>query len=185
MMGVYLFILVVGAGILGMSLLGGDADADLDSGSDAFKWLSLRGLSYFAFVCGGVGAALTATWHVATAPIIAALAVGSGAAVSWLATAVFAYLQRTESGAREGDDAFIGLSGRIVVPFGESGTGKVLLARADRTFEMLAKPFGGATTPPASWNSVIVVEIQNGIALVSPLEEQSASEPSLPSLPSA
>lgn len=174
-MSIYLFVLVVGAGILGFSLLGGDTDGDLDSGSDALKWLSLRGLSYFAFVCGGVGAALTATWHVATTPIIAALAVGSGAAVSWLASAVFRYLRRTDSGARDSDDAFIGLSGRIVVPFGESGTGKVLVTRVDRSFEMLARPFDGATTPPATWSSVIVVEIQNGIALVSPLEEPSAS----------
>lgn len=174
-MSVYLFILVVGAGILGFSLLGGDADADLDGGTDAFKWLSLRGLSYFAFVCGGVGAALTATWHVASAPVIAGLAVGSGAAVSWTASAVFQYLRRTESGAREGDEAFVGLTGRIVVPFGASGTGKVLVTRADRTFEMLARPFDGANTPPETWQSVLVVEIQRGVALVSPLEEPSAS----------
>lgn len=182
MMGVYLFLLVVGAGILAFSMFGGEADADVDagSGSDALKWLSLRGLSYFAFVCGGVGAALTATWHVATEPIIAALAVGAGAAMSWLASTVFGYLRRTESGAREGDEAFVGLSGRITVPFGATGTGKVLVTRADRTFEMLARPFDGATSPPETWRSVIVVEIQRGVALVSPLEEPSA-DPILPS----
>lgn len=180
-MGVYLFLLVVGAGILAFSIFGGDSDADFDAdaGSDALKWLSLRGLSYFAFVCGGVGAALTATWHVATWPIIATLAVGSGAAVSWLASTVFGYLKRTESGAREGDEAFIGLSGRVTVPFSASGTGKVLITRADRTFEMLARPFDGATTPPERWTSVIVVEIQRGVALVSPLEEPTA-DPILP-----
>lgn len=174
MLGLYLFILAVGAGLLGFSLFGGDADAGGGDGPDALKWLSLRGLSYFAFVCGGVGLALTATWHVATAPVIAALAVGSGTLVSWLASAVFRYLRRTESGDRAGDESFIGLSGRVVVPFGASGTGKVLLTRADRTFEMLARPFDGATTPPESWRSVIVVEIQRGVALVSPLEDPSA-----------
>lgn len=174
MLGIYLFILVVGAGILGFSMLGGDTDGDLDS-PDALKWLSLRGLSYFAFVCGGVGLALTATWSAGTTPFIAGLAVGSGVAVSWLASLVFRYLRNTESGAREGDEAFVGLSGRLVVPFGESGTGKIQVTRADRTFEMLARPFGNASTPPATWRSVIVVEIQRGVALVSPLEEPSAA----------
>lgn len=180
MFGLYLFILAVGAGLLGFSLFGGDADGGGDEGPDALKWLSLRGLSYFAFVCGGVGLALTAAWPVGTVPVVAALAVGSGAAVSWLASAAFRYLRRTESGERAGDESFVGLSGRIVVPFGESGTGKVLLTRADRTFEMLARPFDGASTPPETWRSVIVVEIQRGVALVSPLEDPATPPAILP-----
>lgn len=184
MMSLYLFALLIGAGLLAFSMFGGDADADASdlADIDALKWLSLRGLSYFAFVFGGVGAVLTLTWHAATAPIIAALAAGAGLGVSAIVNAAFRYLRRTESGARGGDDAFIGLSGRITLPFGESGTGKVLVTRADRTFELLARPFDDAHGDPRSWQQVIVVEMQRGTALVTPLDAGAQDPLSLPNL---
>jgi hypothetical protein len=182
MMSLYLFAVVLGAGLLAFSMFGGDADADATDLADveALKWLSLRGLSYFAFVLGGVGAVLTLTWHSATAPIIAALATGAGLGVSAIVNAAFRYLRRTESGAHGGDDAFIGLSGRITLPFGESGTGKVLVSRADRTFELLARPFDDAHGDPRSWKQVIVVEMQRGTALVTPLDAGAQDSLSLP-----
>lgn len=184
MMSLYLFALLLGAGLLAFSMFGGDADADASdlADIDALKWLSLRGLSYFAFVFGGVGAVLTLTWHAATAPIIAALAAGAGLGVSAIVNAAFRYLRRTESGARGGDDAFIGLSGRITLPFGESGTGKVLVTRADRTFELLARPFDDTHGDPSNWQQVIVVEMQRGTALVTPLDAGAQDPLSLPNL---
>jgi hypothetical protein len=183
MLTLYVFSLILGVGLLAFSLLGGDADADATSIADveALRWLSLRGLSYFAFVFGGVGAALTYTWHGITAPLIAGLAVGSGVVVSAIVNATFRYLKRTESGDRGSDDRFIGLTGRVVLPFGESGMGKVLVTRADRSFELLARPFDDEHGEPRSWQQIIVVEMQRGTALVTPYD--AGSQDALPASP--
>lgn len=182
MMSLYLFALILGAGLLAFSLFGGDADADASdlADVDALKWLSLRGLSYFAFVFGGVGAVLTFFWHTATAPIIAGLATGAALGVSAIVNSTFRYLKRTESGDRGSDDTFIGLTGRVTLPFGASGAGKVLVARADRNFELIARPFDDAHGDPATWQQVIVVEMQRGTALVTPLDPDSQDPLSLP-----
>ena len=182
MMNLYVFALILGAGLLAFSMLGGDADADATDLADveALRWLSLRGLSYFAFVFGGVGAVLTLTWSAVTAPIIAALATTAGVGVSAIVSAAFRYLKRTESGDRGSDDSFVGLSGRITLPFGESGTGKVLISRADRSFELLARPFDDTQGDPRTWKQVIVVEMQRGTALVTPLDAAASDNLSLP-----
>lgn len=189
-MALYLFSVLLGGGLLAFSMFGGDGDADADvdlavdgdgdlghGGADALRLLSLRTVSYFLFVFGGVGAALTATWHVVTAPLIAVLAAGTGIGVALLVAAAFRYLKRTESGERTGNDGIVGLSGRVTVPFGASGTGKVLLSSASRTLELMARPFDTAHGDPATWTNVIVVEIDQGIALVSPLDAATLADP--------
>lgn len=182
MMSLYLFALVLGVGLLAFSMFGGDADADASdlADIDALKWLSLRSLSYFAFVFGGVGAVLSRFWPGATAPIVAVLATASALGVSAIVNATFRYLKRTESGDRGSDDSFIGLSGRVTLPFGASGAGRVLVARADRNFELTARPFDDAHGDPATWTQVIVVEMQRGTALVTPLDPAAADPLSLP-----
>src|SRR5688572_31116999 len=55
----------------------------------------------------------------------------SGAGVGAAVSATFAYLRKTDSGARDGDESFIGLSGRLTLPFGEGGAGKVLVTRSE------------------------------------------------------
>lgn len=184
MMALYVFSVLLGGGILAFSIFGGDSDADVDldvhvdvdldaghGGSDALRWLSLRTVSYFLFVFGGVGAALSATWPGATAPLVAVIAAVAGIGVGALAAAAFRYLRRTESGERGGDEGIVGLSGRLVVPFGERGTGKVRLARSNRTLELMARPYDLSQGDPTSWTTVIVVEMDRGIALVAPFDD--------------
>jgi len=183
MLPLYLFALLLGGGLLAFSLFGGDATPDggldLADTGDTLRWLSLRTLTYFLFVFGGVGAALTVSWHVATAPLIAGLSAVAGVGVASVASAAFRYLRRTDSGATLGDDRYIGLSARVVVPFGDSGAGKVLVSRADRTVELMARPFSGAAGDPQSWRDVIVVEMDRGTALVAPLDDPAQRDSSL------
>lgn len=183
MLSIYLLALLLGGGLLGLSLFGGDATPEgglnlADSG-DMLRWLSLRSLTYFLFVFGGVGAVLTVSWHVVTTPIIAGLSVVAGAGVAIVASAVFRYLRRTDSGATISDDRYIGLSARVSVPFGERGVGKVLVSRGDRTVELMARPFGSATGNPHGWRDVIVVEMDRGTALVAPLDDPARRDSSL------
>jgi hypothetical protein len=178
----YLFALIVGGGLLLFSLFGDsdghDTHVSGDAGhpGDAGHWFTLRSAIYFLFVFGGVGSILSRTWHAATAPLVFALslvaALGVGAAVS----AAFKYLRTTDSGTRDSDDSFIGLPGQMILPFGGGGTGKVLVSRGDRTFELLARPFAGSAGDPRSWKAVVVLEMQRGNAIVAPANDPAVRE---------
>lgn len=178
MFALYLFALVLGGGLLLFSLVG-DADGDANHsghGHDAAKFLSLRTLTYFLFVFGGVGAVLSRTWHWAAAPLVLVAAIAGGLLVGSAVSYAFNYLRRTDSGARESEDSFIGLTGRVTLPIGPSGRGKVMVERGGRTFELTARPLETAGTPPTHWSSVIVVEMNRGTAVVAPMDDPAVRE---------
>lgn len=108
----YLFALIIGGGLLLLSLFGSDSHGhdvhhDLHGGNPV-QWLSLRTVIYFLFVFGGVGAVLAKTWHSAAAPLVFLLAAAAGVGVGAGVGAVFNYLRKTDSGGRSSDDSFIG-----------------------------------------------------------------------------
>src|SRR5687768_9382418 len=134
MISLYLFSLLVGGGLLVAGMVGsGDHEHDGHVSDDvahqgglgnAAQFLSLRTLTYFLFVFGGVGTVLTWTWDFAGI-LIFALATLAGLGAAAVTAAAFAYLRRTDSGGRDSEDSFVGLSGRVVVPFASEGLGKV------------------------------------------------------------
>lgn len=180
MISLYLFSLLVGGGLLVAAMLGGgDQGHDGQVGHDvahpgehgnAAQFLSLRTLTYFLFVFGGVGSALTWKWDVGGI-LILALALLTGLGVAAVTAASFEYLRRTDSGGRDSEDSFVGLSGRVVVPISSGGMGKVQVMRGDRTFELLARPLDGNAGGMSDWKSVIVVEMSRGTALVTPIDD--------------
>ncbi|HWL38832.1 MAG TPA: hypothetical protein VNO75_01245 [Gemmatimonadaceae bacterium] len=180
MLSLYLFSLLVGGGLLIAAMVGGGDHghdgqighdvAHLGGNGNAAEFLSLRTLTYFLFVFGGVGSVLTWRWDAADV-LIFALAALSGLGVAAVAAASFGYLRRTDSGYRDSEDSFVGLSGRVVVPITSGGMGKVQVVRGDRTFELLARPLDATAGGVSSWKSVIVVEMSHGTALVTPIDE--------------
>ena len=178
----YLFALIVGGALLVFSLVGGsdhsDADLGHDGGHSPAQWLSIRTLMYFLFVFGGVGAVLTKTWPPATAPIVLGIATLAGASIGAAVSAAFAYLRRTDSGYRDSDDSFVGLTARVTVPLAAGRPGKVLVRRGDRTFDLLAQPYDRATgaTPMPDWKEVIIIEMTRGTAVVAPLDDPAVRE---------
>lgn len=180
MISLYLFSLLVGGGLLIAASVGsGDHGHDGHIGHDgphqgghgnAAQFLSLRTLTYFLFAFGGVGSVLTWKWDVAGI-LIFALSALAGLGVAAITAASFEYLRRTDSGGRDSEDSFVGLSGRVVVPIGSGGMGKVQVVRGDRTFELLARPFDGNAGGMSNWKSVIVVEMSRGTALVTPIDD--------------
>lgn len=175
MLTLYLFALLVGGGLLAFSLLGGDDGAnahhDALSGDNPLQFLSLRTLTYFLFVFGGVGAVLSWAWISAAAPVVLLLAAAAGVGVGTLASLTFRYLRRTDSGMLESEDSFVGLAGRVMVPVQRGGVGKILVQRGDRAYELLARAFDSTDADPGAWTSVVIVEMSHGTALVSPLDE--------------
>lgn len=178
MLPLYLFSVLVGGALLAVSMMGSDhIDGDIDMGhhgqnsDNAAQFLSMRTLTYFLFVFGGVGTALSILSKSTGWFGILATAALSGLGVAALVAATFRYLSRTESGGSQSDDSFVGLSGRIVLPIAHGGLGKVMVHRGDRTYELLARPLDPASGDPASWTSVVIVEMSRGTALIAPLDE--------------
>jgi hypothetical protein len=182
MFSLYLFALIVGGALLLFSLLGdsdhSDTDFSHDGGHSPTQWLSIRTLMYFLFVFGGVGAILSKTWSPATAPIVFGIAALAGAGVGAAVSAAFGYLRRTDSGHRESDDSFIGLTARVTVPLGPGRLGKVLVQRGNRTLDLLAQPYDRVTgsTPMPDWKEVIIVEMTRGTAIVAPVDDPAVRE---------
>jgi hypothetical protein len=177
MASLYLFSVLVGGVLLAVGAFGGGHDHHGATGVDhshdsegAGKLLSIRTLTYFLFVFGGVGAALTWGWRDAYSIVVLALALLSGLGVAGLVAYAFRYLAQTDSGSRDGEDSFVGLQGRVVLPIGAAGLGKICVERGGRSYELIARPHKSASTS-AGWKAVVVVEMQRGTALVAPLDD--------------
>ncbi len=189
MLALYLFSMVLGGGFLLLSVLGGDGgDADLDVGGDvdfdasadthhdagASKVFSLRGAVYTLFGFGAVGSLLTwlgVGWSVALAASLA-----GGFASGLMITSVFSYLDRTDSGAHQGDESLVGRMGRITLSLSAGSAGTVMVARGGREVPLRALPHSSGEGDPATWQRIVVVEIDSGgIARVAPITDQEIS----------
>lgn len=188
MSAVYIFSLVLGGGLLLVSLLsgdGGDADVDVDLDLEmegdaemdgaAAKILSLRGLIYAAFGFGATGTLLSALGVGAVAT--AAAAAGTGLAASALVTWTFNYLRRTASGDLPGDQAFQGVPGRVVLPIAPESPGAVVVSRGGREIRLRALPHATAAGDPGGWREIMVVEVEAGIARVVPIKGDTLLDP--------
>jgi len=184
MTSLYLFSMVLGAGFLLLSLLGGDGmdvdvdvDFDLDmdapgtidgsSGADtAFKILSFRGVVYALFGFGAVGF-LSDILGVAALPTLIA-AIFGGLASGALITTIFNWLYRTESGQLPGEASFAGRTGRVTLPIRGHTPGSISVERGGRMISLRALPHSTAEGEPEEWEEVMIVELENGVARVTP-----------------
>jgi hypothetical protein len=174
MTSLYWFALVVGAGMYVVSLLAdlGDSDvggaADHANGVDGFQILSLRTATYFLFAFGVSGVTLTWLWGGTRGLVTALVSLGLGVLGAGLSGSVFRWLSRSSSGELPGDLTWGGTAGRVIIPLSQGTTGKILVTRGEREHELLARPFDPSAASPERWSSVIVVEMQHGVALVAP-----------------
>lgn len=180
----YWFALIVGAGMLGLALFGdlfdhgadgldtdGGADAGADTDHHGLNILSTRNATYFLFAFGATGLLLTWIWAGARAPVVAAIATVLGLAGGAIAAVAFGWVGRTESGWMLDDRAWIGCTGVVLLPLQATGTGKILVDRAGRSHELLARPFEPDALEPEAWSRVLIVEMEGAIALVSPYND--------------
>lgn len=199
MFAAYVFCLVLGGGLLLLSLASGDTtdldvdmdmgldagvdvdmDADLDpdagSGGAAQKIFSFRGLIYALFGFGLTGTILTSL-DLPTLPTAGASAV-AGFLSSILVTGVFNYLRTTDSGYLLGDETFAGAQGRVILPMSTDSAGAVVVVRSGREIRLRALPHASGAGDPGTWTRVMVIEMEpNGVARVAPLEDRQLLEP--------
>ena len=195
MTSIFVFALVVGGGLLALSFLGdlfgaGDADLDTDLDTDiqtdgpddaadlagAFRIFTIRNLTYFLFGFGAVGWLLGITMPGAPLLVILAAAVFAGVVGAGLATLAFGWVKATDAGYQPGEGSFVGCEGRVILPVGHGRMGQIVVRRADREHELRALPFDGSAAAPAEWRNVIVIEMDGGTALVSPMEALAPAE---------
>ena len=175
MVTIYWFALITGGGMLAASmfgdLFGADID-DIDTGGDgdAAKLLSLRNATYFMFGAGATGVALHAFTSLGAA-LVGVAATGVGVAAATAAALLLNYVKRTESGERQAEDSFVGCIGRVTLPFGADHTGRVMIRRGDREYELRAQPFDSESMAARIGTGIIVVEMDGGTALVAPVGE--------------
>lgn len=192
---VYLFCLILFGGLAALSIFGDfletdvadldvDVDADLDAGADvdpgadvdahtaAEKIFSIRGGLYSLFGFGLTGTLLTLGGAAAGAPLTVAVAAGTGLAAGWLVTRILNWLRSGEAGRHAGDATFEGRIGRVTLALGSEGPGRVRVHRGERTHELRARPHPSSpdAPSPAEWDAVLVVEMRDGEALVTPVD---------------
>jgi hypothetical protein len=200
MVTVYLVCLVVAGGLALLSAFGdfldfgvdGDAaldlDVDLDFDTDAdfadvgdtqletgsapvASIFSLRALLFALFGFGAAGTLLTALGAAPGSPLTLALSVGAGLSVGLSVGVLLAYLKRSDTHSRPGDEGFRGLTGRVILPLGADSPGQVVVRRGQREHTVRALPHPAAHSEPAGWKRVMIVEMKSGIAYVGPLED--------------
>lgn len=178
----YLFALILGGGMLLLSVLGGDGgDADLDldvdvgvePGADgsASKIFSFRSAIYTLFGFGATGALLT--WSGVGGLITLGASIVTGLASGALIGTVFSWLERTDSGAHPGDRSLVGATGRITLPITAEVPGTVIVTRGGRDVQLRARPHASGQGDPSGWRQVMVVEMDaSGTALVAPFDSR-------------
>ena len=211
MLPVYIFCLVLGGGLLLLSLLGdafgdtasdldldvsgdlsldidgadidssaldlGDADAHAGDGTQASRILSIRTLTYALFGFGAVGT-LLGVFGSAGSTTTLGLALTGGFLAGALVTGVFRYLETTDTGAQVSDASFVGLSGTVTLPITEGSAGSVTVRRGQRQVTLRALPHESVRDlDPTEWRSVVVVEMEHGVARVAPADDGLTLEP--------
>ena len=178
MTSLYWLALVLGGGLALLSLIGGSLEHHVEHDMpdpDAWHILSMRTATYFLFAFGAVGLLTQAAGSGTIVSFSAAMFTGTVATVA--SAAAFRYLRRSSSGsAVPADASLVGLTGAVVLPLRRNGGGKIVVRRAGRDIELMARPFEEGDEDPEQWDQVMVVEVAGGTALVTPY-------PGLPQLP--
>ena len=172
--------LIIGGGLFLLSLAGDmfgvdgheahafHGDVDTDWG----RIFSLRNATYFLFAFGAVGVLLNLAWGGDRDVVAFAFAAATGLLAWGISYVAFNYVRRTDSSRWLGDELLIGRVGEVSLPIMKGGTGKIVVSKAGQTQELLAKPLDDDAPDPETWNSVIVIEVRDGVAIVEPFTEE-------------
>ena len=171
---IYAFMLAAGAPVLLWFVFsGGDSDmeagAEADGLSEVFSVIPLSSLAFVATFFGATG--LVSEWLGTPAVFALLLAVVVGVLAGALNSAAFAYLRRSEASSDVSDRELEGSIARVSLPMSNEHRGRIVLTVAGARTQMTAAPIdpldGDEKIEPGA--RVIVVRIEGGVALVTPL----------------
>lgn len=178
---VYWVALLVGGFFVVLSMLGGgdadgdldmdadtdlelDADAELGAGPGFIDLFSLRTLFLFAAFFGlcGVLLALTDVSEV----LRAVLAISTGAFVGLGGNYVIKRVGYAQISSTVTSVDMKGKSGHVVIPFGPTDKGKIVLRSKGQRLQLIARAFEEAEDSFEPGDEVVVVRVDGGIAEV-------------------
>lgn len=73
--------------------------------------------------------------------------------------------------ASEDEEGIVGMTGTFVAPASARAPGRVVIRRGERTVALAARPVVGVSAPDR-WDSVVIVDVYHGTALVAPVERE-------------
>lgn len=76
-----------------------------------------------------------------------------------------------ETDPSEDEEGLVGMTGTFVAPPSARALGRVMIRRGERTVTFAARPVVGVTGPDR-WDSVVIVDVYHGTALVAPVERE-------------
>ena len=129
--------------------------------------LSFRSTVFFLFFFGFSGALFNALGINGLSTLVSALALGLFASV--LNTQLFRYLKKSASTSQRLNRDIEGHSAKVVLPIGVERKGRIRTDLGGRPTFMVALPFVGGGRFDVG-DSVVVVEVRNGTAMVAGLE---------------
>jgi hypothetical protein len=71
----------------------------------------------------------------------------------------------------EDEEGIVGMTGTFVAPLSARALGRVMIRRGERTVAFAARPVIGVAGPER-WDSVVIVDVYHGTALVAPVERE-------------
>lgn len=180
---IYIACLVVGGVVVLLSALGGlggevgvDADVgglDVDAGADTahlgegvsfLSFLKIRRFFFFAFFFGLMGLLGGLTMGTVNTLFTA---LGMGLLCAWLGDWIITRMTRSFATSALEPEDFIGLEAVVTVPIAAGSRGKVSGTLKGHTIELLAQSSGAAQELTAG-SKVLVLEMQDGVAVVDP-----------------
>lgn len=79
--------------------------------------------------------------------------------------------EATREDVSEDAEEIVGMTGTFVAPPSARALGRVMIRRGERTVAFAARPVVGVAAPDR-WDSVVVVDVYHGTALVAPVERE-------------
>lgn len=193
MLGLYLFAMVVGVGLVLFSVLGGgdndasdidaaiDADADVEFeaehggsmgvgvGEIVLGLFRPRNLTFLLAAFGTTGTLLTLAGTNAASTFVLATAMGAGA---WVLThAVFTWLRHTDSAVDALSDRDLeGTIGTVTLPIAPGHRGRITAVVAGRQTYITARLVAGIDRPLAVGTEVLIRHTEAGVVEVIPTD---------------
>ncbi|MGH9266350.1 MAG: hypothetical protein ACRD1D_16825 [Acidimicrobiales bacterium] len=173
MTGLYLFAAAAGVPLVLWFILGGSEDgAGPDDGIAGvmFRRLPLNTIAFVAAAFGVCGLVLTAVGTRSATTFTSAVIAGAVAGV--VNAALFSYLRRSESTTEVTDAELTGKIGRVVLPLTGDRRGRITLTVGDQQIQLSALALPDAPDELAIGDTVLVVDVHNGVARVAPLDPE-------------
>jgi membrane protein implicated in regulation of membrane protease activity len=188
-LGLYLFAMIIGVGLLLFTILGGgdsdasdaafEADADLDMehatgmaagiGEIVLGLFRPRNLTFLLAAFGTTGALLT--WAGTNAASAFLLAASMGIAAWFVSHAVFTWLRRTDSAIDALDDRDLeGTIGRVTLPIGPGSRGRVMVEVAGRQAHLTARLASDVDRALPIGTEILIHRTEGGVAEVMPTD---------------